>query len=80
MLTSFAEVLGMSPLLPNPFWSPMSAAFIGGLSVATPLGLLFVPALYAFWYKVKEPGEIVEQFEEIEEEKKERKAKKKDRK
>lgn len=77
MLTSFAEVLGMIPLLPNPFWSPMSAAFIGGLSVATPLGLLFVPALYAFWFKVKEPEEIVEQFEEEKEEKAERKEAKK---
>lgn len=57
MLTSFAEVLGMIPLLPNPFWTPMSAAFIGGLVIATPLGLLFVPALYAAWYKVKETGE-----------------------
>lgn len=57
MLTSFAEVLGMIPLLPNPFWSPMSAAFIGGLALATPLGLLFVPALYAAWYKVEETDE-----------------------
>jgi multidrug efflux pump len=57
MLTSFAEVLGMIPLLPNPFWSPMSAAFIGGLAVATPLGLLFVPALYAEYYRVKDTGE-----------------------
>ena len=57
MLTSFAEVLGMIPLLPNPFWSPMSAAFIGGLVLATPLGLLFVPALYAAWYHVEETGE-----------------------
>ncbi len=57
MLTSFAEVLGMIPLLPNPFWSPMSAAFIGGLVLATPLGLLFVPALYAAWYKVEETDE-----------------------
>ncbi len=57
MLTSFAEVLGMIPLLPNPFWSPMSAAFIGGLVLATPLGLLFVPALYAAWYKVVETDE-----------------------
>ena len=70
------EVLGMIPLLPNPFWSPMSAAFIGGLSVATPLGLLFVPALYSFWYKVKEPEDIVEEFEERAEEKRERKAEK----
>ena len=54
----------------------MSAAFIGGLSVATPLGLLFVPALYAFWYKVKEPEDIVEEFEERAEEKRERKAEK----
>ena len=76
MLTSFAEVLGMIPLLPNPFWSPMSAAFIGGLSVATPLGLLFVPALYSFWYKVKEPEDIVEEFEERAEEKRERKTEK----
>lgn len=57
MLTSFAEVLGMIPLLPNPFWLPMSAAFIGGLAVATPLGLLFVPALYAAWYHVEETDE-----------------------
>ncbi len=57
MLTSFAEVLGMIPLLPNPFWSPMSAAFIGGLVLATPLGLLFVPALYAAWYRVEETDE-----------------------
>ncbi len=57
MLTSFAEVLGMIPLLPNPFWSPMSVSFIGGLALATPLGLLFVPALYAWWYDVKETDE-----------------------
>ncbi len=57
MLTSMAEVLGMIPLLPNPFWAPMSAAFIGGLLVATPLGLLFVPALYALWYGVEDTGE-----------------------
>ena len=57
MLTSFAEVLGMIPLIPNPFWSPMSVAFIGGLALATPLGLLFVPALYAQYYHVEETGE-----------------------
>ena len=57
ILTSFTEVLGMIPLLPNPFWSPMSAAFIGGLVLVTPLDLLFVPALYAMWYDVKETGE-----------------------
>lgn len=57
MLTSFAEVLGMISLLPNPFRSPMSVSFIGGLALATPLGLLFVPALYAWWYDVKETDE-----------------------
>lgn len=57
MLTSFAEVLGMIPLLTNPFWAPMSVSFIGGLALATPLGLLFVPALYAYWYDVEETDE-----------------------
>ena len=35
----------------------MSVSFIGGLALATPLGLLFVPALYAWWYDVKETDE-----------------------
>ena len=55
MLTSLSDMMGMIPLVVNPFWAPMSCAFIGGLTLATPLGLLFVPALYAFWFRIEEP-------------------------
>lgn len=57
MLTSLSDMMGMIPLVVNPFWAPMSCAFIGGLTLATPLGLLFVPALYAFWFRIEEPKE-----------------------
>jgi len=37
------------------FWGPMAYAIIGGLVVATLLTLLFLPALYVAWFRVKEP-------------------------
>lgn len=55
MLTAMAAVLGMVPLMRNPFWSPMAFGFSGGLLVATVLTLLFLPALYCWYYKVEEP-------------------------
>lgn len=56
MLTAMAAILGMIPLMGNPFWSPMAFGFSGGLLVATVLTLLFLPALYCWYYKVEEPG------------------------
>jgi multidrug efflux pump len=35
------------------FWGPMAVALMGGLLVATALTLLFLPALYAAWFRVK---------------------------
>ncbi len=55
MLSSVTDVLGFVPLIPNPFWRPLAVSFIGGLLLATAIGLLVVPALYCWWYKVKEP-------------------------
>jgi multidrug efflux pump len=43
----------MIPLSRNDFFGPMAVAIMGGLIVATALTLLFLPALYAAWYKVK---------------------------
>ncbi len=54
MLTAAAAVLAMIPLSRQIFWGPMAVAIMGGLIVATALTLLFLPALYATWYKVKE--------------------------
>ncbi len=53
VLTAAAAVLAMVPLSRNDFFGPMAVAIMGGLIVATALTLLFLPALYAAWYKVK---------------------------
>ncbi|MFN7667954.1 MAG: efflux RND transporter permease subunit, partial [Burkholderiales bacterium] len=53
MLTAAAAVLAMIPLSRSVFWGPMAVAIMGGLIVATVLTLLFLPALYAAWFKVK---------------------------
>jgi multidrug efflux pump len=55
MLTAAAAILAMIPLSRQIFWGPMAAAIMGGLLVATVLTLLFLPALYAAWYRVVEP-------------------------
>ena len=43
----------MIPLTRSVFWGPMAVAIMGGLIVATLLTLLFLPALYAAWYRVQ---------------------------
>jgi len=53
MLTAAAAVLAMIPLSRSVFWGPMAVAIMGGLIVATLLTLLFLPALYAAWFRVK---------------------------
>ena len=53
MLTAAAAILAMIPLTRSTFWGPMAVAIMGGLLVATVLTLLFLPALYAAWFKVK---------------------------
>ena len=53
VLTAAAAVLAMVPLSRNDFFGPMAVAIMGGLIFATALTLLFLPALYAAWYKVK---------------------------
>jgi len=46
----------MIPLSRSVFWGPMAVAIMGGLVVATALTLLFLPALYAAWFRVKKPA------------------------
>ena len=46
----------MIPLSRQIFWGPMAVAIMGGLIIATVLTLLFLPALYAAWYRVREPA------------------------
>lgn len=53
VLTALAAILAMIPLSRSAFFGPMAVAIMGGLAVATLLTLLFLPALYATWFKVK---------------------------
>ena len=57
VLTAAASILAMVPLTRQVFWGPMAVAIMGGLLIATVLTCLFLPALYAAWYRVKKPSE-----------------------
>ena len=56
LLTAAAASLGMIPIAREVFWGPMAFAMIGGIVVGTLLTLLFLPALYVAWYRIKEPA------------------------
>jgi multidrug efflux pump subunit AcrB len=55
LLTASAAILGMVPIAPTVFWGPMAYAIMGGLAVATLLTLIFLPALYVTWFRIKRP-------------------------
>jgi len=55
VLTAAAAILAMIPLTQSVFFGPMAVAIMGGLAVATLLTVLFLPALYAAWFRVKVP-------------------------
>jgi multidrug efflux pump subunit AcrB len=56
LLTASAAILGMIPIMSDVFWGPMAFAISGGLAGATALTLLFLPALYVVWFRVKPPS------------------------
>jgi multidrug efflux pump subunit AcrB len=56
LLTAAAAILGMIPIAPTVFWGPMAYSIMGGLAVATMLTLIFLPALYVAWFRIKEPS------------------------
>jgi multidrug efflux pump len=49
----------MIPLTRSAFFGPMAVAIMGGLIVATALTLLFLPALYAAWFRAS-PAPVAE--------------------
>jgi multidrug efflux pump subunit AcrB len=53
VLTAAAAVLAMIPLTRSVFWGPMAISIMGGLIVATALTLVFVPAMYAAWFRIR---------------------------
>lgn len=51
-LTAGSTILGMLPIVRDPFWKPLAFTVIGGLIVAAVLTLIFLPALYVLWFRV----------------------------
>lgn len=55
-LTAGSTILGMLPIIRDPFWAPLAYTVIGGLVVAAVLTLIFLPALYVLWFRIKPDG------------------------
>jgi multidrug efflux pump subunit AcrB len=55
MLTAAAASLALIPIAREIFWGPMAYAMMGGIIVGTVLTLLFLPALYVAWFRIKDP-------------------------
>ena len=53
ILTALAAMLAFIPLTHSVFWGTLAYTLIGGTFGGTVLTLLFLPALYAIWFKIK---------------------------
>ncbi|GAA4125648.1 efflux RND transporter permease subunit [Aminobacter aganoensis] len=56
-LTAAAASLALIPIAREVFWAPMAYAMMGGILAGTAITLLFLPALYVAWFRIKEPSE-----------------------
>jgi multidrug efflux pump subunit AcrB len=57
LLTAAAASLSLIPISREIFWGPMAFAMMGGIVVGTILTLLFLPALYVAWFRIKAPAQ-----------------------
>lgn len=53
VLTAAAAIFAFIPLTTDTFWGPLAFVLIGGVLVGTLITLLFLPALYALWFRVR---------------------------
>ena len=56
ILTALAAVLAFIPLTHSVFWGTLAYTLIGGTLVGTVLTLVFLPAMYAIWFRIKPPA------------------------
>jgi multidrug efflux pump subunit AcrB len=56
LLTAAAATLALIPISREIFWGPMAYAMMGGIVVGTVLTLIFLPALYVAWFRIKAPA------------------------
>jgi multidrug efflux pump subunit AcrB len=62
ILTALAAVLAFVPLTHSVFWGSMAYTLIGGTAVGTVLILLFLPALYAAWFRIRPTASEIHEF------------------
>lgn len=55
ILTALAAVLAFIPLTHSVFWGTLAYTLIGGTLAGTVLTLVFLPAMYSIWFRIK-PG------------------------
>ena len=53
ILTALAAMLAFIPLTHSVFWGTLAYSLIGGTFAGTILTLVFLPALYAIWFKIE---------------------------
>jgi len=56
ILTALAAVLAFIPLTHSVFWGTLAYTLIGGTIAGTVLTLVFLPAMYAIWFKIAPPA------------------------
>ena len=56
ILTALAAILAFIPLTHSVFWGTLAYTLIGGTFAGTILTLVFLPAMYAIWFRIR-PGE-----------------------
>ena len=56
ILTALAAVLAFIPLTHSVFWGTLAYTLIGGTLAGTVLTLVFLPAMYAIWFRIRPPA------------------------
>jgi multidrug efflux pump subunit AcrB len=57
ILTALAAILAFIPLTHSVFWGTLAYTLIGGTLAGTVLTLVFLPAMYSIWFKIKPAGD-----------------------
>ena len=62
ILTALAAILAFIPLTHSVFWGTLAYTLIGGTFAGTILTLVFLPAMYAIWFKIRHPGKATQRI------------------
>ena len=61
ILTALAAILAFIPLTHSVFWGTLAYTLIGGTFAGTVLTLVFLPAMYAIWFRIRPQVKVVAQ-------------------